>query len=49
MPTKLKIPVLSMVDPGLFIGCTNPPGGGRQLEIVPKFPKNCMKSRKFGP
>ena len=27
-------------------GGTNPPGG-RQHMILPKFPKNCMKLRKF--
>ena len=28
----------------------NPPGrGGRQHKILPKFPKNCMKLKEFGP
>ena len=25
------------------------PQGGRQHTILPKFPKNCMKSKEFGP
>ena len=29
-------------------GGANSPGG-RQHTILPKFPKNCMKSKEFGP
>ena len=30
-------------------GGANSPGGGRQHTILPKFPKNCMKLKEFGP
>ena len=30
-------------------GGANSPGGGRQHMISPKFPKNCMKLKEFGP
>ena len=30
-------------------GAPTPQGGGRQHMILPKFPKNCMKLKEFGP
>ena len=34
-------------DPGFSVGGGADPPGGRQHTILSKFPKNCMKSRKF--
>ena len=35
-------------DPGFPVGGdANPSGGRRQHTILPDFPKNCMKLRKF--
>ena len=41
----------SVADPGFPPGGgANSPGeGGRQHTILPKFPKNCMKLKEFGP
>ena len=40
----------SVADPGFPRGGgANSPGGGRQHTILPKFPKNCMKLKEFGP
>ena len=37
-------------DPGFPRGGgANSLGGGHQHMILPKFPKNCMKSKEFGP
>ena len=39
----------SVADPGFPQGGgTNSPGG-RHHTILPKFPKNCMKLKEFGP
>ena len=35
------------MDPGFPLGGGADPLGGRQHTILSKFPKNCMKSRKF--
>ena len=38
-----------MADPGFPPGGAPTPQGGRQHTILPKFPKNCMKLKEFGP
>ena len=39
-----------VADPGFPRGGgTNSPEGGRQQTILPRFPKNCMKLKEFGP
>ena len=40
-----------VADPGFPRGggANSPGGGGRQHTILPKFPKNCMKLKEFGP
>ena len=42
------IMICAGVDPGFSVGgSANPPGRGCQPMILPNFPKNCMKLRKF--
>ena len=38
-----------MADPGFHRGGGANSPGGRQHTILPKFPKNCMKLKEFGP
>ena len=45
--TNDHVPVADLGFPGG--GGANSPGGGRQHMISPKFPKNCMKLKEFGP
>ena len=41
---------IPVADPGFPRGGgANSPGVGRQHTILPKFPKNCMKLKEFGP
>ena len=49
MPGPISLScIFSGVDPGFSIGGgANPPRRGRQPMILPNFPKNCMKLRKF--
>ena len=52
LPRILLILCMSPVaDPGFSRGggANSPGGGGRQHMILPKFPKNCMKLKDFGP
>ena len=43
--------MLAVADPGFPQGGGANPGGrgGCQHTILPKFPKNCMKLKEFGP
>ena len=41
----------AVADPGFLQrgDANSPQGGGRQHTVLPKFPKNCMKLKEFGP
>ena len=39
----------AVADPGFPRGGGANHPGGRQRTILPKFPKNCMKLKEFGP
>ena len=39
----------AVADPGFPRGGGANSPGGRQHTILPKFPKNCMKLKEFGP
>ena len=43
------LPTLSVADPGFPRGGGANSPGGHQHTILPKFPKNCMKLKEFGP
>ena len=48
IPT-IKICLIPVADPGFPRGGGANSPGGRQNTILPKFPKNCMKLKEFGP
>ena len=41
--------ILSVADPGFPRGDAANSPEGRQYTILPKFPKNCMNMKEFGP
>ena len=45
----LAAPLDPVADPGFPRGGGANSPGGRQHTILPKFPKNCMKLKEFGP
>ena len=48
IPSSFRI-VLAVADPGFPRGGGANSPGGRQHTILPKFLKNCMKLKEFGP
>ena len=46
---KTSFMSVTVADPGFPLGGGANRPWGRQHTILPKFPKNCMKLKEFGP